>query len=335
MTICNNRGDTPLHNAARWNHPELVNELLLYGASYTATNNSNRMPGDLTSDDAVHDLIWKAGHGIIAVGSYSPLNRATPNESPLGNGGGSGRGLGSSGGSSSSGGKNSYFGKLDRKKVKQDQVFVTPDHRSGSHDQTTISPDQTIISPDRRSGSHDWVTTSPDRRSGSHDRATTSPDHRSGSHDRISTSPDIIEEEAGPEPHDYVVIENPMEHRPLGMQQGAEVNFLGQSSDDELFNERQLDKKQKPHPKEEESLQASEPSQKDTEAISEPKGEEPEARPHLANEPSQQDMVAISEPKGEESEAKPHLMRTDDKLRNLLLSIESFDRYKCSTFFLP
>ena len=75
MTICNNRLDTPLHNAARWNHPSLVSELLLYGARYTATNNDNKTPVELTSDDQVKELIWKATQGIIAVGSYSPLIR--------------------------------------------------------------------------------------------------------------------------------------------------------------------------------------------------------------------------------------------------------------------
>ena len=51
----------------------LVNELLLYGASYTATNNSLKTPVDLTRDDQVKELIWKASRGIIPVGSYRPL----------------------------------------------------------------------------------------------------------------------------------------------------------------------------------------------------------------------------------------------------------------------
>ena len=75
MTISNNRLDTPLHNAARWNHPSLVSELLLYGARYTATNNDNKTPLDLTSDDQVRELIWKVSKGFLAVGSYSPLIR--------------------------------------------------------------------------------------------------------------------------------------------------------------------------------------------------------------------------------------------------------------------
>lgn len=75
MTLCNNRLDTPLHNAARWNHPSLVNELLLYGARYTALNKDHKSPADLTTDDQVRELIWKASQGIIAVGSYSPLQR--------------------------------------------------------------------------------------------------------------------------------------------------------------------------------------------------------------------------------------------------------------------
>ena len=74
MTITNNRGDTPLHNAARWNHPALVNELLLYGASYTATNNEHKTPLDLSNDDQVKGLIHKAARGFIAVGSYTPLH---------------------------------------------------------------------------------------------------------------------------------------------------------------------------------------------------------------------------------------------------------------------
>lgn len=67
--------DTPLHNAARWNHPALVNELLLYGASYTATNNDNKTPTELSSEEEVKELIWKASNGVIAVGSYSPFKQ--------------------------------------------------------------------------------------------------------------------------------------------------------------------------------------------------------------------------------------------------------------------
>ncbi len=69
MTISNDRGDTPLHNAARcvtsftafcnlyvihnvyfrWNHSSLVRELLLYGAMYSVTNNDNKTPLELTT----------------------------------------------------------------------------------------------------------------------------------------------------------------------------------------------------------------------------------------------------------------------------------------------
>lgn len=52
-----------------------MSELLLYGARYTATNKDNKTPKELTSDDQVRELIWKATQGIIAVGSYSPLIR--------------------------------------------------------------------------------------------------------------------------------------------------------------------------------------------------------------------------------------------------------------------
>ncbi len=76
MSLANLRGDTPLHHAARWNHPMLVNELLLYGASYTATNNKDATPGDLTSDDQVLDIIRKAMSGQLVVGSYSPLTQS-------------------------------------------------------------------------------------------------------------------------------------------------------------------------------------------------------------------------------------------------------------------
>jgi len=48
VSIANNRGDTALHNAARWNHPRLVHELMLYGAQYTVTNNEGKTPLDLT-----------------------------------------------------------------------------------------------------------------------------------------------------------------------------------------------------------------------------------------------------------------------------------------------
>ena len=52
-----------------------MNELLLCGARYTAINNDNKTPLELTSDDQVRELIWKASKGFIAVRSYSPLTR--------------------------------------------------------------------------------------------------------------------------------------------------------------------------------------------------------------------------------------------------------------------
>ncbi len=48
MTVANNRGDSALHNAARWNHAPLVQVLMLYGAQYKATNNEEKTPLDLT-----------------------------------------------------------------------------------------------------------------------------------------------------------------------------------------------------------------------------------------------------------------------------------------------
>ena len=77
VSLTNLRGDTPLHNAARWNHPVLVNELLLYGASYMATNNHHKTPADLTSDDSVLELVRQAINGCLVIGSYKPLRRTT------------------------------------------------------------------------------------------------------------------------------------------------------------------------------------------------------------------------------------------------------------------
>ena len=48
ISLADNCEDTPLHIAAPWNHPMLVNELL-YGALYTVTNNSRKTPMDLTT----------------------------------------------------------------------------------------------------------------------------------------------------------------------------------------------------------------------------------------------------------------------------------------------
>ena len=50
-----------------------MNGLLLCGARYTAINNDNKTSLELTSDDLVRKLIWKASKGFIAVRSYSPL----------------------------------------------------------------------------------------------------------------------------------------------------------------------------------------------------------------------------------------------------------------------
>ena len=52
-----------------------MNELLLCGACYTTINNDNKTPLELTSDDQVRELIWKASKGFIAVRSYSSLTR--------------------------------------------------------------------------------------------------------------------------------------------------------------------------------------------------------------------------------------------------------------------
>ncbi len=288
MTITNNRGDTPLHNAARWNHPALVNELLLYGARYTATNNDNRTPRELTSDEGVQELIWKAGKGIIAVGSYSPLNRRTPDE--VAGSIGSGReGFSSSGGSSVGGEKhvnsnntrvsgNSYFQPLERRKLSQ---------------RASKSPD--ILEEGEESGSHDIF------------------DH-----------------------HDFVMIEDPLEHRPLGAQQGSEVTSVGQSSEEDLLAEKpgkqQPHPLQRPHPKEEEPQQRPHPKEEEPQQRPHPKEEGPQQRPHPKEEdpmqrshPKEEEPQQRPHPKGEGPQHKPHPKR-DEKLRSLLMSIEGFDR---------
>ena len=48
VTMSNVRGDSALHNAARWNHAPIVQLLMLYGAQYKATNNEGKTPLDLT-----------------------------------------------------------------------------------------------------------------------------------------------------------------------------------------------------------------------------------------------------------------------------------------------
>ena len=62
IAISNVRGDTPLHSAARWNHPRIVNELVLYGAQFLITNNEGKTPLDLTKvwpKVNAHSSHWK------------------------------------------------------------------------------------------------------------------------------------------------------------------------------------------------------------------------------------------------------------------------------------
>ena len=255
--MCNQRGDTPLHNAARWNHPALVNELLLYGARYTAANNDHRTPEELTTDETVRDLIWKARRGIIAVGSYSPLTRKNTPSKTTGPPSPGSQGVKSPGEKQISDAKKSenlFFAKLDR---------------------------------------------------------TKSPDQESGSPDRESRSPDIVEE-VEPESHDFVVVEDPLEHRSLGMQERTEAIFWGQSSDDELLEDKvhppqQAQLPEKPHPKEEEPHLKSDPNKEG---------------PSPKEEGSQQ----VAHPQLDEQHLRPH-PKGNEKLRSLLVSIENFDRY--------
>lgn len=214
VTIPNNRMDTPLHNAARWNHPALVNELLLYGASYTTTNNEGKTPKDLTSDDQVHNLFWKANNGIIAVGSYGPLARCadTPTQH---------------------GGEASLVGGAGGVVSRQDGVKLegSCDSAARSHDLIEEGSEQS------HEGSHDPLRDSSSlEKEGSHDLF-----EREGSHDLFDG-----------ESHDYVVIEDEeVEHRSIGDQQVQGQSAQERQVMEEIANEQ---KPHPPHPKRNEQL---------------------------------------------------------------------------------
>ncbi|CAI8038933.1 hypothetical protein GBAR_LOCUS21677 [Geodia barretti] len=70
VDVANNRGDTPLHSAAKWNRPLIVHNLLLYGAQHAALNYCNQTPIQLTNDEDVQLHIVNAASGVIDVGSY-------------------------------------------------------------------------------------------------------------------------------------------------------------------------------------------------------------------------------------------------------------------------
>lgn len=336
MTISNNRGDTPLHNAARWNHPALVNELLLYGARYSASNNDGRVPGELTTDEGVKELIWKAGRGIIAVGSYSPLNRRTPlggvetGGSPPGSGGlGGEKFTGNSGAKKTGnlgalnrrpplGGVETAVGSLGslggEKFAGNDNAKKTgnlgPLNRRtpGGLETSAASPPGIGNLGGEKSTRNDSTKTAENSHFTTLNRQAYASEETSHdlSHDRTSKSPDSVGG-IDPESHDYVVIEDPLEQN--GPQQGAEVTTVGQSSEEERAGREQTP----PHQREEEEEPVWRPH---------PNGEEPGDKPH----PNEEEPGDKPHPNGEGPGDKPHT-KGNEKLRSLLVSIENFDRY--------
>jgi len=55
----------------RWNHPELVHELLLYGAEFMAVNKSGMTPYDLTKSEDCKRTLLDAREGVIKVGIHA------------------------------------------------------------------------------------------------------------------------------------------------------------------------------------------------------------------------------------------------------------------------
>ena len=222
--------DTPLHNAARWNHPALVNELLLYGASYTATNNEGKTPRNLTSDDLVHNLFWKANNGIIAVGSYCPLARPADTPTQRGSEALLMEGAASGGGVTEGG-------------VARQQDDVRLD---GSCDGATESHDLIKEEAERRE-SHDIR-----EREGSHDALFERSESYDDQSEKAGSHDDLFEREGSHdlfdgEDHDFVVIDDEeVEHRSIGNQQSQ-----GQSAEEVI---EELVSEQKPHPKRNEQL---------------------------------------------------------------------------------
>lgn len=225
--------DTPLHNAARWNHPALVNELLLYGASYTATNNEGKSPRELTSDDQVHNLFWKANNGIIAVGSYGPLARCADmptqldSEASLMGGAASGGGVTEDGGVASQQDGVKLDGSCDGATKSCD--LEEEEEGSSERESRDLLEEE---GPSERESQDllEWEKSCDlFEKQGSHDLF-----EREGSHDLFDG-----------ESHDYVVIEDVVEHRPIGDQQ-----VQGQSAEELEV----IETEQKLHPKRNEQL---------------------------------------------------------------------------------
>ena len=55
----------------RWNYPELVHELLLYGAEFMAVNKNGLTPYDLTKSEDCRRTLLDAREGIIKVGVHA------------------------------------------------------------------------------------------------------------------------------------------------------------------------------------------------------------------------------------------------------------------------
>ena len=55
----------------RWNHPELVHELLLYGAKFMTVNRNGMTPFDLTKSEDCRRTLLDAREGVILVGIHA------------------------------------------------------------------------------------------------------------------------------------------------------------------------------------------------------------------------------------------------------------------------
>lgn len=69
----------------RWNHPELVHELLLYGAEFMAVNRNGLTPYDFTKSEDCKRTLLDAREGKIQVGIHATKpgdiqNFSTPNK---------------------------------------------------------------------------------------------------------------------------------------------------------------------------------------------------------------------------------------------------------------
>jgi ankyrin repeat protein len=265
VTISNNRADTPLHNAARWNHPALVNELLLYGASYTATNNDIKTPRDLSSDDLVKELIWKASQGIIAIGSYSPLRRAFEPASHVGKVSSLGSGVKQSGTAkdvpNGGSGERSSSMPCDLIEEHENEAYVVIEGAEEDHHTTK---------------------------------------QVSGNQEQLSVKPEVLQStECGIE-ESKVGTEHPYKGEEPVKEPHPKSEDTGQKSEDEEFEQilypgEELE--QKPHPKTEEHH--AEENQRTHSTVLDHRGEELDQKPHpILNE--EEELIQRRQPKKDE-----------------------------------